>query len=450
MIDFLDGRSKVQAIVCLILILGLATVVVSAAEAFAEKQFTPAGTEIVNGLAPPTDHPDSYGQMLVKWTNSLGKAPGQATADTIAWPVGVLAVPHLLIDDPQQAEIAHRPTFDSSVVALTAWNLGNASDSLSFHLESSEDLAEEFDYQLCATPSCEQIITTSNELKSIVANVDSASFNFYLKIGSPSPAEFANDTVTVIARTGLDTGAWEQSPLGRREQVVEIIVTEQELERIVFTEEQYRGFETLGVIYAEQPEHLADSMVIELWTEDLQGNLLDDKLTIKLEIAEETGIFTGKFGFTQGRSRVDSHPQLDQEIPLLTVTGDTVVIRTRVVEEGLSGEWQALWGADPDPDYLTTIDQVRNWPNPYKPRTGEPLVFQNLPADPGMEIYIYNVQGQLVRRLTDGRGVRYFSHGNEARWWGKNDAGSDVASGIYIYVVQSRYGVTRGQITVVR
>jgi len=59
-----------------------------------------------------------------------------------------------------------------------------------------------------------------------------------------------------------------------------------------------------------------------------------------------------------------------------------------------------------------------------------------LPAKYGnnaeIEFYIYNVAGELVRKITDGPrdgGYIYF-----AEWDGKNDDGSDCASGVYLLI----------------
>jgi hypothetical protein len=157
---------------------------------------------------------------------------------------------------------------------------------------------------------------------------------------------------------------------------------------------------------------------------------------IYIDLQEDTGgYFRGYFRFTQGRSRED----------MISVDPQSTVW---VVYEPRNDSDSAVW--IPSTAFLETVDEVRTWPSPFRPLSGEPFVFQNLPADEQMEILLYNIQGQLVRRLTVGRGIDYNPTGNIARWWGKNDRGSRVASGIYIYVVNSRYGTARGQITLVK
>ena len=75
----------------------------------------------------------------------------------------------------------------------------------------------------------------------------------------------------------------------------------------------------------------------------------------------------------------------------------------------------------------TTPDRaalLANYPNPFNSFTRIPFV---LPVEADYALAIYGVDGQLVRRLTSGRGVgRYL-----ARWDARNDQGRLVASGVY-------------------
>lgn len=99
----------------------------------------------------------------------------------------------------------------------------------------------------------------------------------------------------------------------------------------------------------------------------------------------------------------------------------------------------------------TGLDQIRVYPNPYKPNAGNPdegrtfsradplsgVVFDNLPAV--VDIKIYTLTGRLVSAFgtTAGTGA--------VQWDGKNDNGEDVASGGYFAVITSP-----GQTTVIK
>lgn len=66
-----------------------------------------------------------------------------------------------------------------------------------------------------------------------------------------------------------------------------------------------------------------------------------------------------------------------------------------------------------------------NYPNPFNPETN---IRYALPEDARVKLRIYNVRGQLVRTLVDENQEAGFK---TVRWFGQNDQGRNVASGIY-------------------
>ncbi len=84
------------------------------------------------------------------------------------------------------------------------------------------------------------------------------------------------------------------------------------------------------------------------------------------------------------------------------------------------------------PAWKTELQQ--NYPNPFNPSTTIPFYL----AESGdVSIRVYNVKGQLVRKLAQER----FSYGrHELSWDGTTDRGMPVASGVYFYRL-----VTRGE-----
>jgi hypothetical protein len=68
----------------------------------------------------------------------------------------------------------------------------------------------------------------------------------------------------------------------------------------------------------------------------------------------------------------------------------------------------------------------RNYPNPFNPTT---RIRYEVPAPGGqVRITIYNVQGQVVRRLVNREHAPGFY---QESWDGRNDSGLGVSSGIY-------------------
>jgi hypothetical protein len=92
-------------------------------------------------------------------------------------------------------------------------------------------------------------------------------------------------------------------------------------------------------------------------------------------------------------------------------------------------------------EYIIPYSSTRlhgNFPNPFNPETTIQFSIGNVSASPNVgnvEINVYNVRGQLVRKLIDD----YFEVGTHTvEWNGKDDDGRNVGSGIYFY--QMRVG----------
>jgi hypothetical protein len=86
---------------------------------------------------------------------------------------------------------------------------------------------------------------------------------------------------------------------------------------------------------------------------------------------------------------------------------------------------------------------LQNFPNPFNPETWIPY---QLAEPASVVIDIYNVKGQLVRRLDLGycqAGI-YTNKARAAHWDGRNNSGEKVASGVYFYQMKaSSFSTTR-------
>lgn len=81
---------------------------------------------------------------------------------------------------------------------------------------------------------------------------------------------------------------------------------------------------------------------------------------------------------------------------------------------------------------------LQNYPNPFNPTT---VISWQLAVGSEVELAIYNLLGQKIRTLVNGKQPAGF---HRVEWDGRDDAGRAVASGIYVYqikageIVQSR------------
>jgi hypothetical protein len=73
----------------------------------------------------------------------------------------------------------------------------------------------------------------------------------------------------------------------------------------------------------------------------------------------------------------------------------------------------------------------QNYPNPFNPETS---IRYALPQDAKVRLVIYNVLGQKVNTLVD----EHQPAGYRTVWWdGKDEGGSQVASGVYFYRLEA-------------
>lgn len=104
---------------------------------------------------------------------------------------------------------------------------------------------------------------------------------------------------------------------------------------------------------------------------------------------------------------------------------DGVYLESRVYEV-LASELSA------DEEHIAFIPEqsslVGNYPNPFNPDT---KILFNLDRPADVTIEIYNIRGQLVRKLIDGDHYRQGLH--RIIWNGKDDSGQEAAGGIYLY-----------------
>jgi hypothetical protein len=114
------------------------------------------------------------------------------------------------------------------------------------------------------------------------------------------------------------------------------------------------------------------------------------------------------------------------EVNILTIAAATV--DGRAVTEVMD----ALSDNDINPDGLPTEFSVsQNYPNPFNPET---VIGYSLPTASEVEITVYNITGQRVTTLLSG----HKSAGNhEVRWNGRDESGSPVASGVYLYRISA-------------
>ena len=91
----------------------------------------------------------------------------------------------------------------------------------------------------------------------------------------------------------------------------------------------------------------------------------------------------------------------------------------------------------------TGFELLQNYLNPFNPTT---IIPYTLPVSGFAELAIYNVLGHRVRRLVSG----YESAGwRQTEWNGRDDAGSPVAAGVYVYRLRVGEFVATGKMAMI-
>ena len=212
---------------------------------------------------------------------------------------------------------------------------------------------------------------------------------------------------------------------------------------VTFDQTEYKGYREVAQIRLIDALANLSPLMIDVADITVLSDVDPTGFTMQLtETGENTNQFVGTIQFTGGNSDLTSRKI--KVSPGSGVTGQRIQTNGRTVSG--SARWLSEQGEKPPED----LSNTRSWPNPWNPTSGEPLVIQNLPADPTMTIEIYTVSGTKIRSLYNGRGISASAFGNSAQWDGKNDGGQYVSSGVYLYVVRSNAGTVVRKITLVK
>jgi Leucine-rich repeat (LRR) protein len=92
-----------------------------------------------------------------------------------------------------------------------------------------------------------------------------------------------------------------------------------------------------------------------------------------------------------------------------------------------------------------TFNLLQNYPNPFNPKT---TIYYGLPTDSKVSINVFNILGKKVKTLIGDDLQRAGYH--YLQWDGKNDAGEQVASGVYLYQLISGEGILTKKMILIR
>lgn len=110
------------------------------------------------------------------------------------------------------------------------------------------------------------------------------------------------------------------------------------------------------------------------------------------------------------------------------------------------GNYRLLGGAAPAAaTFATAKEDLSNahcYPNPFKPSSGHTkITFTSLTRE--IEIKIYTISGELVKTLRKSDEKDYIE------WDAKNSNGENLASGVYLYLINNSSQTKKGKLMII-
>lgn len=143
----------------------------------------------------------------------------------------------------------------------------------------------------------------------------------------------------------------------------------------------------------------------------------------------------------------NSSIEVDAEVvSFLSITASTATENTAGKALDLAIDFSAAWAAAKPLAALPLANSLsQNYPNPFNPET---TISYALSSDVIVSLTIYNIAGQVVRKLVDGEALAAGQY--QAVWDGRSESGASVASGMYFYLLHAGDYVAKRKMVLLR
>ena len=133
-------------------------------------------------------------------------------------------------------------------------------------------------------------------------------------------------------------------------------------------------------------------------------------------------------------------------VSFLSITAQTDTENAAGHPLNLAIDFSAAWAAAKPLAALPVANSLnQNYPNPFNPETTIPYA---LSSDAIVSLTIYNIAGQVVRKLIDGEALAAGQY--QALWDGRSESGASVASGMYFYLLHTGDFVAKRKMVLLR
>ena len=209
-----------------------------------------------------------------------------------------------------------------------------------------------------------------------------------------------------------------------------------------------------GVVDDDSPGEITYSVnFTNLWGDPGEGQpILWDVYNRSSESVSVLGIGTiPSHGSAFVRNTTDANGnssiEVDAElVSFLSITASTDTENAAGKALNLAIDFSAAWAAAKPLAALPLANSLnQNYPNPFNPETTIPYA---LSSDAIVSLTIYNIAGQVVRKLVDGEALAAGQY--QAVWDGRSESGASVASGMYFYLLHAGDYVAKRKMVLLR
>jgi hypothetical protein len=186
--------------------------------------------------------------------------------------------------------------------------------------------------------------------------------------------------------------------------------------------------------------HIGTQATIKFWAKSLTAQYGLERF--KVGISTNPTPAPGNFAIISGATYVEapvawtqytynvpaSYNSQNISIGIQCVSNDAFIF---FVDDVLIQGYNCYVGNDDQTVPVATTELLGNYPNPFNPET---LISYNVKTDSPVTIEIYNLKGQKVKSLVEGK-AKAGSH--SVSWNGTDDNGKKVTSGVYFYRMSS-------------
>ena len=209
-----------------------------------------------------------------------------------------------------------------------------------------------------------------------------------------------------------------------------------------------------GAVDDDSPGEITYSVnFTNLWGEPGEGQaILWDVYNRSTEAISVLGIGTipaHGSAFVRNTTDADGNSSIEVDaemVSFLSITAKTDTENAAGHPLNLAIDFSAAWAAAKPLAALPLANSLsQNYPNPFNPETTIPYA---LSSDAIVSLTIYNIAGQVVRKLVDGEALAAGQY--QALWDGRSESGASVASGMYFYLLHTGDFVAKRKMVLLR